>query len=79
MASSTTNEASIREAVRAQISTMPLGRNVGQPTNTTLNHLKQKCAKLAASVKTTKWGGRHGCLALVMDEEEFQQICYAQQ
>ena len=74
MASSTSNKAAIREAVRAKIATMPLDRIVGQPTNTMMNHLKQKCAKLTASVKTKKWGGFHGCLALVIDEEEFRSI-----
>ena len=74
MESSTANESAIREAVRAQIATMPLDQIVGQTTNTTVNHLEQQCAKLAALMKTTKWGGRHGCLSLVIDEKDFQSI-----
>ena len=74
MSSSTANKAAIREAVREQIATMPLNIIVDQPTNTTVNHLEQQCAKLAASVKTTKWGSRHRCLALVINDEELQSI-----
>ena len=74
MESSTANEAAICEAVRAQIATMPLNRFFGQPTNTTVNLLELECAKLAALVKTTKWGGRHGFLALVINDEELQSI-----
>ena len=74
MESSTANKAAIPEAVRAKNATMLLDWIVGQPTNTTVNHIEQQCAKLGASVKTTKWGGRHGCLALVIDKEEFQSI-----
>ena len=74
MASSTANKAAIRKAVRSQITTIPLDRIVSQLTNTTVNHLERKCAKLAASVKTTKWGGLHGCLALFISDEELQPI-----
>ena len=74
MASLTANEADICDTVRAQIATIPLEKIVGQPTNTTVNHLEQKCAKLADSAKTTKWGGCHGCLTFVINEEEFKSI-----
>ena len=74
MESSTANEAAIRKAVRAQIATMPLNQIDGQPTKTMVNHLKHQCAKLPSSVTTTKWGGRHGYLPLVINEEEFQSI-----
>ena len=53
---------------------MPLDQIFGQPTNTTVNHIEQQCAKFAALMKTTKWEGCHGCLALVIDEEEIQSI-----
>ena len=74
MTSSISNEAGIHEAVGSQIATMPLDQIVGQPTNTTVSHLEQQCAKRATSAKTTKWGGHHGCLALVINDKELQSI-----
>ena len=53
---------------------MPLDRMIGQPTTTTVNHLKQQIAKIAAAVKTTKWGGRPGHLALVLDNTSYQAV-----
>ena len=74
MASSKANNAAIREVVRAQIAKIPLDRISGQPTNTTVNHLEQQCAKITVLTKKTKWGVRHGCLAFVIYKEEFQSI-----
>jgi hypothetical protein len=74
MSSSTQNEAAVREAVRAMIAHMVMDKIIGQPTNTTVNQLKQQVAKITAAVKTTKWGGRHGHLALVLSENEYQTV-----
>ena len=71
MSSTTTNEAAIREAIRAQLSELPLDRIIGQPTTTTVNHLKQQLAKMASAVKTSNWGGSHGHLPLVISDTEF--------
>jgi hypothetical protein len=49
---------------------MPIDKIIGQPTNSTVNLLKQQVAKITAAVKTTSWGGCHGHLALVLDEDE---------
>ena len=72
--SSTTTEASVREAVRAIIAAHPLDKIIGQPTNTSVNLLKRQAAKIAAAVKTTKWQGRHGHLALVIDQAEYRTV-----
>eukprot|EP00804_Cyclotella_cryptica_P001037 CCRYP_008358-RA/>CCRYP_008358-RA protein AED:0.67 eAED:0.67 QI:0/0/0/0.5/1/1/2/0/762 len=74
MSSPTANEATIREAVRATIALLPLDKITGQPTNSSVNHLKQQVAKIAAAVKTTNWGGRHGHLALVLSDTEYQTV-----
>jgi hypothetical protein len=74
MSSPTANEATVREAVQATISLLPLDKITGQPTNSSVNHLKQQVAKIAAAVKTTKWGGRHGHLALVLLDVEYQTV-----
>ena len=74
MSSPTANEATVREAVRATIALLPLDKITGQPTNSSVNHLKQQVAKIAAAVKTTNWGGRHGHLALVLSDTEYQTV-----
>jgi len=65
-------ETAMCEAVRAKIYTMPLDKIVGQPTTATANQLKEQIAKIAAAIKTTKWGGRHGHLPLVLSGMEWQ-------
>ena len=65
-------ETAVREAVRAKIYAMPLDKIVGQPTTATANQLKEQIAKIAAAIKTTKWGGRHGHLPLVLSDTEWQ-------
>ena len=72
--SSTTTEASVREAVRAIIAAHPLDKIIGQPTNTTVNLLKRQAAKLAAAMNTTKLEGRHGHHALVIDQAEYRTV-----
>jgi hypothetical protein len=74
MSSPTTNEAAVREAIRAIIAPMLIDKIIGQPTNATVNLLKQQVAKIAAAVKTTSWGGRHGHLALVLDDDEYRVV-----
>ena len=74
MSSPTANEATVREAVRATIALLPLDKITGQPTNSSVNHLKQQVAKIVAAVKTTNWGGRHGHLALVLTDTEYQTV-----
>eukprot|EP00804_Cyclotella_cryptica_P015621 CCRYP_003615-RA/>CCRYP_003615-RA protein AED:0.62 eAED:0.37 QI:0/0/0/0.5/1/1/2/0/406 len=74
MASPTTNEATVREAVRAIIAPMSIDKIIGQPSNSTVNLLKQQVAKIAAAVKTTSWGGRHGHLALVLNDDEYRLV-----
>jgi hypothetical protein len=71
MSSPTNNEAAVREAVQAIIAPMPIHRIHGQPSNTSVNVLKHQVAKLAAAVKTTSWGGRHGHFALVLNNAEY--------
>eukprot|EP00804_Cyclotella_cryptica_P025462 CCRYP_017206-RA/>CCRYP_017206-RA protein AED:0.39 eAED:0.39 QI:0/0/0/1/0/0/2/0/405 len=71
MSSPTVNEATVYEAVRVIVTPLPLDKIVGQPTTSTVNHLRQQIAKIAAAVKTTSWGGRHGHLALVLTDDEY--------
>ena len=74
MASPTTNKAAVLKAVRAIIAPMPIDKIIGQPSNSTVNLLKQQVAKILAAVKTTSWGGRHGHLALVLTNNEYRLV-----
>ena len=74
MTEASSTEAGIREGIWLQTMQMPLDKIIGQPTTTTVNHLKQQITKIAAAVKTTKWGGRHRHLALVLDNMSYQAV-----
>ena len=74
MASPTTNKAAVREAVCTIIAPMPIDKIIGQPSNSTVNLLNQQVAKIAAAVKTTSWGGRHGHLALILTDNEYRLV-----
>jgi hypothetical protein len=74
MSSPTNNEAAVHEAVRAIIVPMPIDKIHGQPSNTSVNVLKQQVAKLATAVKTTSWGGCHGHLALVLNDAKYRTV-----
>ena len=68
----TSSEATIRAAVTAIIATCSMDKIIGHPNYTTWALLKQQCAKAASSVKTSKWGGNTGHLALVLNEVQFR-------
>ena len=65
-------EFSIREAIREKIYSLPLDKVIGQPSMKTWQHTREQSCKIVAQVKTTYWGGRHGCLALVLNNAEFR-------
>ena len=44
----------------------------GQPTNETMNTMDSKMVKVCATVPTTAWVGKHGCLALVLTDAPYQ-------
>ena len=67
-----TDTAVDKAILRSKIYAMPLDKIVGQPTAATVNHLKEQIAKIAALIKTTKWGSRHMHLPLVFTNKEYQ-------
>ena len=64
----------IREEVRAKIYSLPLDKLIGQPTIKSWNHLREQCSRIAAQVRTTEWGGKHGHLALVLHDDEYRTV-----
>ena len=55
----------------------PLDVIVGQPTTEPMNKMVEQMAQMVALVKTTAWGGRHGSLALVLDDADYSSITKA--
>ncbi len=55
----------------------PLDVIVRQPTTETMNKMVEQMAQMVAPVKTTAWGGRHGSLALVLDDTDYSSITKA--
>ena len=47
---------------------------VKQPSMDTMNHMTEKMAKMVAAVKITALGGKHGFLALVLDNADYHHL-----
>lgn len=53
---------------------LPLDIIVGQPTTQSMNLMTDQLAKMCAAVRTTAFGGKHGSLAAVLDDPEYQTV-----
>ena len=60
------SSADINEAVRAIMMEKPLNTLNGYPNTENVDQFEEKFAKHCASVRTTGWGSRHGCLYLAL-------------
>ena len=58
----------INEAVHAIMMAKPLDTLTGHPNTENVDRLEEKMAKKCASVRTTAWGGFHGCLSLELSD-----------
>ena len=67
-------ELAIREAVREKVYSLPIDKMVGQPTMKSWQHLREQLCKVTAQCKSTNWGGRHGHLACVLNDREYQNV-----
>jgi hypothetical protein len=65
---------SVHQMVSLIMSAKPLDVIVGQPTTKSMNKMTEQMAQMVALVKTTAWGGRHGSLALVLDDTDYKSI-----
>ena len=71
---STTGAANVNAMVKARFDTTNFTRIVGAPEHGPIDILEDEIAKVAATFKTTWYGGRTGCLALIVDEEEMRRV-----
>jgi hypothetical protein len=63
-----------REEVEKKIGDKPVTQIVGQPSERDVTLLTKELGKLAASVKTSLGGGKHGHLGLVIEETKYTGI-----
>ena len=59
-----------RETVWAIMAEKPLDKIIEQPTTESMNIMTEQMAKMVDAAKTTAWGGKHGSLALVLDNKD---------
>ena len=60
------------EMVRRRMAAVPLDTIVGQPTLPAVRKLVEQLSAFAAHFHTTEWGGRHGHLALVLNQQKMR-------
>ena len=70
----TTGAAAVDAMVKARFDITNFTRIVGAPEHRPINILEYEIAKVAATFKTTRYGGKTGCLALIVDEEEMRRV-----
>ena len=71
---STTGAAAVDAMVKARFDTTNFTCIVGAPEHRPIDILEDEIAKVVATFKTTRYGGRTGCLALIVDEEEMRRV-----
>ena len=71
---STTGAAVVDAMVKARFDTTNSTRIVGAPEHRPIDILEDEIAKVAATFKTPRCGGRTGCLALIIDQEEMRRV-----
>ena len=68
MAEMMTTVTAITDMVRGRMEAAPLDAILGQPTLHSVQHLFDQLATFARHFATTKWGGKHRFLLLVLSE-----------
>ena len=68
MAATTTTVTATTNMVIGSMEDVPLDAIFGQPTLHSLQHLVEQHATFASHFATTKWGGKHGFLPLILSK-----------
>ena len=61
----------VTEFAEQKLRNKPVEKLVGEPTIVTYGILEDQVAVAASAVKTSQWGGKHGNLALIVNEEKY--------
>ena len=72
MAVITTTVTKITDMVRGQMESVSIDAIFGQPTLNSMQQLFNQLETFASHFTTTKWGGKHGFLPLVLSEAKMR-------
>ena len=64
----------VTEFVEQKLQNKPVDKLIGEPTIVTYGILEYHVAVAASAVKKSKWGGKHGHLALIVNEAKYHLI-----
>ena len=64
----------VTEFVEQKLLNKPVDKLVGEPKFFTYSILEYQVAVAASAVKKSKWGGKHGHLALIINDEKYRLI-----
>ena len=70
-------DSSIHQSVSLIMAAKSLDVIIGQPTTETTYKMVEQMVQIVAPIKTTAWGGRHGSLALVLNDANYSSITKA--
>ena len=71
---STTGAAAVDAMIKARFNATNFTRIVGAPEYGPIDILEDEIAKVATTLKTTRYGGRTGCLSLIVDQDEMRRV-----
>ena len=69
---STVSRSSINDWVKGIMQGKFFDRIHGQPITKTTNTMDSQMDKVCAATPTTAWGGKHGCLTMVLTDAPYQ-------
>ena len=72
MAAITTTVTAITKMVRGRMEAVPFDAIFGQPTLHSVRHLAEQLTTFASHFATTKWGGKHRFLPLVISKAKMR-------
>ena len=64
----------VTKFVEQKLRNKPVDKLMGEPTIVTYGILEDQVAVAASAVKTSQWGGKHGHLALIVNEAKYRVI-----
>ena len=72
MAEIATTMSAITKMVRGRMEAVPLNTNMGKSTLNSMRHLVEQLVTFASHSATTKWGGKHRLLLLILSGEKIR-------
>ena len=64
----------VTKFIEKKLQNKPVYKLLGEPTTVTYGILEDQVTVAASAVKTSQWGGKHGHLALIVNEAKYRLI-----